>query len=103
MSAWTAQTEERLASSQSSSSSPSDEEAVKAELELVASLKAEAQIQGGILDRAKGATIALEAILKDRLGRRGALVMVMVMMVMMMMVMMMMMVKMMMVEQSHSG
>ena len=40
-----------------------------AELKLVASLKAEAQIQGGILDRAKGATVALEAILKDRLER----------------------------------
>ena len=38
-----------------------------AELKLVASLEAEAQIQGGILDRAKGATVALEAILKDRL------------------------------------
>ena len=65
LSAWTAQTEERLSAS-SSSSIPNDEEAIKAKLELVASLKTEAQIQGGILDRAKGATVALEAILKDR-------------------------------------
>ena len=70
LSAWTAQTEERLASS-TSSSLPTDEEAAKAELELVSSLKAEAQIQGGILDRAKGATVALETILKDRLGGNG--------------------------------
>ena len=65
LSAWTAQTEERLNTS-SSSSLPTDEAAVKKELELVACLKAEAQIQGGIMDRAKGATVALETILKDR-------------------------------------
>ena len=66
LAAWTGQTEERLSSS-SSSSLPDGEAGMDAELKLVASLKAEAQIQGGILDRAKGATVALEAILKDRL------------------------------------
>ena len=64
LAAWTGQTEERLSSS---SSLPDGEAGMDAELKLVASLKAEAQIQGGILDRAKGATVALEAILKDRL------------------------------------